>query len=310
MKSVFFLLFIFSVLSAVARPNVLFIAVDDLRPQLNCYGKSRMQTPHLDRLAERGVLFERAYCMVPTCGASRASLMTGIRPTEHRFVNYLAWAEKDAPGVTTLNTHFKNHGYTTVSIGKVFHHRNDNLKGWSEKPWRSSLNDYQLGEFQQRQIKRHREKYPQRKKVRGMPYESAEASDDKYRDGQNTLKAIETLERFSQNNKEEPFFMALGFHKPHLPFTAPKKYWDLYDVAEIELPNNYFPPEGAPAEALHASPITTAPITTSDINAIANRFNAADGSIKRDNSTPSINRFARSTASSVSASPCSLSTNA
>ncbi|HIL72417.1 MAG TPA: DUF229 domain-containing protein, partial [Verrucomicrobia bacterium] len=253
MKGVFFLLFIFSVLSAFARPNVLFIAVDDLRPQLNCYGKSRMQTPHLDRLAERGVLFERAYCMVPTCGASRASLMTGIRPAEHRFVNYLAWAEKDAPGVTTLNTHFKNHGYTTVSIGKVFHHRNDSLNGWSEKPWRSSLNDYQLREFQQRQIKRHREKYPQRKKVRGMPYESADASDDNYRDGANALKAIETLERFSQNNKEEPFFMALGFHKPHLPFTAPKKYWDLYDVAEIELPNNYFPPEGAPPEALHSS---------------------------------------------------------
>lgn len=101
---------------AAPRPNVLFIAVDDLRPQLNSYGKTFMRTPNMDRLASRGVLFERAYCMVPTCGASRASLMTGIRPAPNRFVNYLAWAEKDAEGITTLNTHFKNHGYNTVVI--------------------------------------------------------------------------------------------------------------------------------------------------------------------------------------------------
>ena len=93
------------------KPNVLFIAIDDLRPQLGCYGFEQMQTPNIDRLASQGVVFERAYCMVPTCGASRASLMTGIRPSRNRFVNYRTWAEKDAPGITTLNTHFKKHGY-------------------------------------------------------------------------------------------------------------------------------------------------------------------------------------------------------
>ena len=108
--------------SSAQRPNVLFIAVDDLRPQISCYGKKFMHTPHLDRLAQRGVMFERSYCMIPTCGASRASLLTGIRPSSNRFINYLTWAEKDAPGVTTLNTHFKKHGYTTISLGKVFHH--------------------------------------------------------------------------------------------------------------------------------------------------------------------------------------------
>jgi len=92
--------------SSAQQPNVLFIAVDDLRPQINCYGKSFMHTPYLDRLAQHGVLFERAYCMVPTCGASRASLMTGIRPSSNRFINYLAWAEEDAPGLTTPNTDF------------------------------------------------------------------------------------------------------------------------------------------------------------------------------------------------------------
>ena len=129
------------------KPNVLFIAIDDLRPQLGCYGFKQMQTPNIDRLASQGVVFERAYCMVPTCGASRASLMTGIRPARNRFVNYLTWAEKDAPGITTLNTHFKSHGYYTVSNGKVFHHPRDNAGGWSEPAWRPrGVPTYQLAE--------------------------------------------------------------------------------------------------------------------------------------------------------------------
>ena len=107
---------------AADPPNVLFIAVDDLRPQLGCYGLSHVKSPNLDRLAAEGVLFNRAYCMVPTCGASRASLMTSIRPAPKRFVTHLAWADKEAPGLITLNTHFKQHGYFTLSNGKVFHH--------------------------------------------------------------------------------------------------------------------------------------------------------------------------------------------
>ena len=114
------------------RPNVLFIAVDDLRPELGCYGKEHIHSPNIDRLAASGVLFERAYCMVPTCGASRASLMTSIRPARRRFVSYLTRAEKDAPGITTFNTHFRKNGYYTVSLGKVFHHPDDNAAGWSE----------------------------------------------------------------------------------------------------------------------------------------------------------------------------------
>jgi arylsulfatase A-like enzyme len=108
------------------RPNVLFIAVDDLRPELACYGKQHIHSPNIDRLASSGVLFERAYCMVPTCGASRASLMTGIRPTRSRFVNYLASAQKEAPGITTFNTQFRKNGYYTVSLGKIFHHPEGN----------------------------------------------------------------------------------------------------------------------------------------------------------------------------------------
>lgn len=238
--------------SAAQRPNVLFIAVDDLRPQLNCYGKAFMHTPHLDRLAERGVLFERAYCMVPTCGASRASLMTGMRPAPNRFVNYLAWANKDAPKAVTLNTHFKAHGYTTVSLGKVFHHAADNVHGWSEQPWRPKTGDYHNQALQHRAMAAHRKKYPQGKKPRGMPYEAFDAPDKTYRDAENASKAIGYLEKFSQQ-KDRPFFLAVGFYKPHLPFCAPQKYWDLYDASTIKLPHNYRPPKGAPKVALHSS---------------------------------------------------------
>ncbi len=123
-------------LSAAERPNILMIAVDDLRPQLKCYGVEHVHSPNMDRLAAQGVLFNRAYCMVPTCGASRASLMTSIRPAPKRFVTHLAYAEKEAPGITTLNTHLKQNGYHTISNGKVFHHPDDSAIGWSEPAWR------------------------------------------------------------------------------------------------------------------------------------------------------------------------------
>ena len=136
--------------AATEKPNVLFIAVDDLRPELSCYGKAHIKSPNIDKLAETGFLFERAYCMVPTCGASRASLMTGIRPSRGRFVSFLASAQKETPGIMTLNTHFKNNGYHTVSNGKIFHNRDDNAQGWSEEVWRPTGNGigYRLEENQ------------------------------------------------------------------------------------------------------------------------------------------------------------------
>jgi arylsulfatase A-like enzyme len=233
------------------RPNVLFIAVDDLRPQLACYGKTFMKTPHFDELARRSVLFERAYCMVPTCGASRASLMTGLRPTPNRFVSYTARADKEAPNAVTLNSHFKNNGYTTISLGKIFHFTGDNVAGWSEKPWRPTTSDYQDGAAERKAIADHKAKYPQRTKVRGFAYEAAEVPDANYRDHQSASKAIEYLEEFQDS--DSPFFLAVGFFKPHLPFCAPKRYWDLYDFDSIDLPSNYGPPKGAPQGAVHTS---------------------------------------------------------
>jgi len=233
--------------AAPGRPNVLFIAVDDLRPQLGCYGQRQIHSPNIDRLAASGVVFERAYCMVPTCGASRASLMTGIRPARNRFVNYLTWAEKDAPGITTLNTHFKEHGYYTISNGKVFHHPGDNAAGWSEPAWRpQGVPTYRLPENQALASRRAKQRGS---RGRGPAYESADVADDAYRDGVLAEKAVADLRRLRGIGK--PFFLAVGFFKPHLPFIAPKKYWDLYDHDEIHLPDNYYPPKDVPKEAIH-----------------------------------------------------------
>ena len=229
------------------KPNVLFIAIDDLRPELNCYGKTHIHSPNIDALARSGVLFERSYCMVPTCGASRASLMTGLRPSKSRFVSYLTRADKDASGITTLNSHFKDNGYFTLSNGKVFHHRDDSETGWSEPAWRNKATSYRLEASRSVQGRKN----SKGKKLRGPAYESSDTEDDQHGDGMTADKAIKDLQRLAK--QDSPFFLAVGFNKPHLPFVAPKKYWDLYDRGTITLPLNYNVPKDAPKEAIHTS---------------------------------------------------------
>lgn len=235
-----------------APPNILFIAVDDLRPQLNCYGRRMMHTPNIDRLAAGGVLFERAYCMVPTCGASRASLMTGVRPTRGRFTSYVTWAERDAPGLTTLNQHLRRSGYTTISLGKVFHHPQDSVDGWSEPPWRSRRPHYQDRQAEQQAIAESKQRYPNTSRHRGPPFEAFDAPDDAYPDGDCAREAISRLQTLA-GDPETPFFLAVGFLKPHLPFNAPQRYWDQYDFDTIHLPDNFHPPRNAPEGAVHNS---------------------------------------------------------
>ncbi|RCS49242.1 iduronate sulfatase [Bremerella cremea] len=231
------------VAKAAERPNVLFIAVDDLRPEIGCYGMPHIYSPNIDRLAAEGTVFEKAYCMVPTCGASRAALMTSIRPHRTRFINHLTWAEKDAPGITTLNTHFKENGYTTISNGKIFHHPTDSEEGWSQPAWRPKGPTYKL-EASLAAAKTTPKK-------RGPAYESADADDDFYNDGKIANKTIQDLRRLKQEG--QPFFLAVGFFKPHLPFVAPQKYWDLYDHETIQLPETYHRPENVPDAAIHNS---------------------------------------------------------
>ena len=232
---------------AAERPNVLFIAVDDLRPELASFGADNMVTPNFDRLAKRGVRFDRAYCMVPTCGASRASLMTGIRPAKDRFITFTARADQDAPGVTTLNTHFQNHGYRTISIGKVFHNPADSKGGWSEPPIRPSAKRYITKSSLAATA------LDGKGRSRGPSWENGgDVPDDTYTDGIIGNEAVDRLRELA-SRPDQPFFLAVGFTKPHLPFVAPGRYFDKYPVSGVRLPDNYFPPKDAPEGAVHNS---------------------------------------------------------
>jgi arylsulfatase A-like enzyme len=229
-----------------SKPNVLFLVVDDLRPQLGCYGRRQMLTPHIDALADRGLLFQRAYCQVPVCGATRASLLTGVRPTRERFVTFSAWADEDLPGALTLPQHFWQHGYFAHACGKVFHHQEDTAeRSWSDEVWhcrqaQGSWRNYVLPENVARD---------QSDGFRGPPFERADVPDNAYRDGQIADHAVAELERLSRDRR--PFFLAVGFLKPHLPFNAPASYWDLYPHDDVPLADNPWRPAGAPDEAIH-----------------------------------------------------------
>ncbi len=235
----------------ISPPNVLFIAVDDLRLQANIYGQPQMVTPNIDRLGKDGIVFNRAYCSVPVCGASRASLLSGARPTFTRFVNYHTRKDVDLPGVPSLPKWFKDHGYTTVSNGKIYHHSDDDLEAWTEEPhiptsgigWQSYLTEASRGIIEKN---RTSEKPDQ---VIGPAYEHPDVEDNAYPDGQLAEKSITDLRRLSK--QENPFFLAVGFWKPHLPFNAPNKYWDLYSEKDIKLADNPYKPENAPDAAMH-----------------------------------------------------------
>lgn len=225
------------------KPNILFIAVDDLRPEMNSYGATHIQSPSTDELASESIVFERTYCNVPVCGASRASLLSGVRPGWHRFINYYTRLDRDYPGVTSLPRHFKNNGYTTISNGKIYHHSNDDSSAWNEI-WNPrsdySWRDYQLKENIELQ---------KGEDTNGPPFENIDVPDNTYKDGKIAEKAVADLKKLK--DADEPFFLAVGFLKPHLPFNAPSNYWKLYDRNDITLPENYKQPETTPERAFH-----------------------------------------------------------
>ncbi|MEM8764371.1 MAG: sulfatase [Bacteroidota bacterium] len=218
----------------------MFIAVDDLRPELNIYGESHISSPNLDKLGEESMVFERAYCNIPVCGASRASIMTGLRPTWNRFIDYKTRKDKEVPSVPSLPCVFKKSGYTTISVGKVYHHSSDDKNAWDEI-WHPGFEN--RGYVLEENIKYNQDG------DNGPAFEMAEVLDSAYADGKIANKAISYLEKQSKNT--QPFFLALGFMKPHLPFTAPKKYWDIYHRDSIQLPENFIQPESTPSRAFH-----------------------------------------------------------
>jgi len=227
-----------------SSPNILFIAVDDLRPELNCYGKSEIISPNIDQLASEGTLFTRSHCNVPTCGASRASLMTGMRPGRHRFLSFKTMIEEDAPNAIVLSQIFKDNGYTTISNGKVLHVLEDRQESWDDlwRPGSKSPQDYQES---------FNIAFDTVDDSRGYFFENANVHDTIYRDGKIANKTIRDLDLLKASGK--PFFLAVGFMKPHLPFNAPTKYWDMYKREDIKLPDNNFRPKDAPDASIHNS---------------------------------------------------------
>lgn len=222
------------------KHNVLFIIVDDLRTELNCYGKSQIISPNIDKLANNGLVFNRAYVQNPVCGASRCSILSGLRPTANRFWDYKSEVDTDAPNTITLPQVFKENGYYTLSNGKIFHNYKDSdERSWSEPAWFAE--DY----AGRAMLDEDSHNYIGGTKGRGPFFECSEVPDSAYVDGKILSKSIKDLKRLSK--KEEPFFLAVGFLKPHLPFYAPKKYWDYYDEDSILLATNRERPVNNPS---------------------------------------------------------------
>lgn len=239
-----------SVAQAQQKKNVLFIMVDDLRPELGCYGSEQAITPHIDRLGARSVVYQHAYCNVPVSGASRASLLTGVYPdfSKKRFVDAETYSQQDLPGVVTLPQAFKNNGYYTVSLGKVFHNYDDRVDSWSESPWIVSPAGGDWAVYNKWNVWKNDIPLDQLhpKSHRGPYYEAADVPDSCYEDNQIARKAV--LELGKLKEQQQPFFLAVGFRKPHLPFIAPKKYWDLYRREDIKMASNRFRSEDLPRQ--------------------------------------------------------------
>ena len=226
------------------KPNVLLFYIDDLRPELASFGATHIQSPNIDALAEKGIKFTNAYCNVPVCGASRASMLTGMLPTKNRFIDYNTFVENETPQAITLPQLFKNNGYTTISNGKIYHHLDDRETDWNEvwRPYAFDKNNQGLAPtdyWQSLWKDYHKPNNISKYKLtdKGPAYESEDVSDSTYIDGLLTEKVIRDIRKLKKSGK--PFFLTAGFISPHLPFNAPKKYWDLYDRNSIIQPENY-----------------------------------------------------------------------
>jgi len=263
---------------AQEKKNVLFIAIDDLKPVLGCYGTEQIQTPNIDRLARMGVVFTNNHCQQAVCAPSRASLLTGVRPDSTKVWDLKTKIRAKNPDILTLPQHFKNKGYITTGVGKIYDRRSVDAKhdrvSWSEsfafkgdeEFMDQKLDEPVLGHYQLKETKEKVAYYTaeaERKNKKGgavskyvMKHikpatECADVPDNAYGDGVLAKSAIKRMERLA--GQDQPFFLAVGFKKPHLPFVAPKKYWDLYDREKLPLAPYQKFSENGPKLAYHKS---------------------------------------------------------
>lgn len=238
--------------------NVLLICVDDLKPALGCYGDRLAKTPNIDQLASRSVVFHRAYCNQAVCSPSRNALLSGLRPTTLGIYDLGTHLREGNPDLVTMPQWFQRHGYRTESLGKIFHvghgNRDDELS-WSVPSWKAKVVQYALPENRPPNTPMTREEarfsnQDPRGKPKGPPTEVADVPDETYADGAVANQAIVRL-RIASENPKTPFFLAVGFVKPHLPFVAPRRYWDLFEPDQFPLAAFQSAPAGAPRVAMH-----------------------------------------------------------
>lgn len=248
--------------------NVLFVSVDDLRPTLGVYGDTIAVTPNIDQLAAEGMTFRQTYTQAAVCAPSRASLMTGVRPDSTRVWHLGDKFRELDSNIVTMPQYFKKFGYHTVNLGKIFHNYMPDSVSWDEpdlrpkqylKPdWlgRDGETFYISEEVNSSQVIKRDSLLKLRPKRyadgwnTGPAWEAADVHDSLYYDGAQNELTKRTLTRLAKMDK--PFYMGLGYFRPHLPFTAPKKYWDLYNVDNIPLAVNPNVPENAPIQTMNS----------------------------------------------------------
>ena len=244
-----------------ARPNVLFLVSDDLRPELGCYGNTVIKSPNIDRLAGRGMVFDRAYCQQAVCSPSRTSVMTGMRPDTTKVWDLNTHFRKALPDAVTLGQHFKDHGYFTQEMGKIYHSGFDDPASWSAPikggaaPDADDVPAKKPGAGKKKKTAAAPASEPTEKGTgnltktdRGPAFRATDEDANGGGEGALADEAVAALRKFKAGT--QPFFLAVGFHKPHLPFSVPKTYWDLYDPSKIPLAANSFLPKGAPEYAM------------------------------------------------------------